>query len=234
MKAIISLFDYTTEAVKPWAKDGYTCFCFDIQHEKTTAKPYGDGYIIKCHNDLSLVETLRLIKRLAHIYDIHFMSAFPPCTDLAVSGAKHFKSKEEKDPHYRKKAMNLVYTARDIGEMLGCPYYIENPVSVISTEWRNPDYIFHPYEFGGYIPKNQENHPTYPNYIMPSDAYPKKTCLWTGNGFIMPEKKPVAVREGYSVQFHKLGGKSLKTKNIRSATPRGFTRAVKLFNEVIK
>ena len=234
MKAIISLFDYTTEAVKPWAKDGYTCFCFDIQHEKTTAKPYGDGYIIKCHNDLSLVETLRLIKRLAHIYDIHFMSAFPPCTDLAVSGAKHFKSKEEKDPHYRKKAMNLVYTARDIGEMLGCPYYIENPVSVISTEWRNPDYIFHPYEFGGYIPKNQENHPTYPNYIKPMDAYPKKTCLWTGNGFIMPEKKPVAVREGYSVQFHKLGGKSLKTKNIRSATPRGFTRAVKLFNEVIK
>ena len=42
----------------------------------------------------------------------------------------------------------------------------------------------------------------------------------------MPEKKPVPVDSGYSDQYKLLGGKSLKTKNIRSATPRGFAKAV--------
>jgi len=44
------------------------------------------------------------------------------------------------------------------------------------------------------------------------------------------------VRDGYSDQFKKLGGKSLKTKNIRSATPRGFAKAVMIANflELIK
>ena len=42
----------------------------------------------------------------------------------------------------------------------------------------------------------------------------------------MPEKKPVSILDRYSDQFKLLGGKSLKTKNIRSATPRGFAKAV--------
>ena len=32
-KQIISLYDYTGEAVKPWAEAGYECFCYDIQHD---------------------------------------------------------------------------------------------------------------------------------------------------------------------------------------------------------
>ena len=47
----------------------------------------------------------------------------------------------------------------------------------------------------------------------------------------MPDKKPVEVDAGYSDQHKKLGGKSLKTKNIRSATPRGFAKAVFLANK---
>jgi hypothetical protein len=66
----------------------------------------------------------------------------------------------------------------------------------------------------------------WPEIIAARDAYPKKTCLWTGGGFLLPPMKPVEVRPGYSDQHHKLGGKSIKTKNIRSATPRGFARAV--------
>ena len=31
---VISLYDYTGEALKPWAKAGYTCYAFDIQHPK--------------------------------------------------------------------------------------------------------------------------------------------------------------------------------------------------------
>ena len=51
-----------------------------------------------------------------------------------------------------------------------------------------------------------------------------------GNGFIEPIAKPVACDAGYSDQHKKLGGKSLKTKNIRSATPRGFAKAVFIAN----
>ena len=64
------------------------------------------------------------------------------------------------------------------------------------------------------------------------DAYPKKTCLWTGNGFTMPWTDPVQPEDGHSRQHLKLGGKSAKTKNIRSATPRGFARAVYEFNSM--
>ena len=49
----------------------------------------------------------------------------------------------------------------------------------------------------------------------------------------MPDKKPVDVEPGYSDQHKKLGGKSLKTKNIRSATPRGFAQAVFESNQII-
>jgi hypothetical protein len=46
----------------------------------------------------------------------------------------------------------------------------------------------------------------------------------------MPEPIPVQPELGFSRQHTQLGGKSLKTKNIRSATPRGFSRAVFLAN----
>lgn len=75
-------------------------------------------------------------------------------------------------------------------------------------------------------------HPVYPEYIKPRDAYPKKTCIWHGNNFIEPLKKPVFVEPGYSDQHQKLGGKSLKTKNIRSATPRVFAKAVAIYNAI--
>ncbi len=95
--------------------------------------------------------------------------------------------------------------------------------------WRKPNYKFNPFEFGGYLPVN-DIHPQYPEYITPRDAYKKKTCLWTGGGFELPALKeipPLDMKgQGGSNQHNKLGGKSLKTKNIRSATPRGFAQAV--------
>jgi len=158
--------------------------------------------------------------------EIVIVFGFPPCTDLAVSGAKHFANKLAANPEYRNEAMALVYRVRDIAEALGVPYYIENPVSVISSEWRKPNFTFHPWQYGGYIPACDAEHPLWPEHIAPRDAYPKRTCLWTGGGFEMPVQMPVEVEDGYSRQFKQLGGKSLKTKNIRSATPRGWAEAV--------
>ena len=152
---------------------------------------------------------------------------------LAVSGAAHFAKKRDSNPNFQDEAMVLVKLVKLVGDGYNCPWALENPVSVISTKWRKPDFKFDPYEFGGYLP-GDDTHPLYPEYIKPQDAYPKKTCIWHGNGFIEPEKRPVDVDDGYSDQHKKLGGRSLKTKNIRSATPRGFASAVFKFNKLDK
>ena len=175
----------------------------------------------------------KIIESLDNEFDIKMLFSFPPCTDLAVSGAAHFEKKRQADPEYRDKAMSMVYVANELAALYDVPFMIENPISVISSLWRKPDYIFHPYEYGGYLPADDES----PYDLIPSrDAYTKKTCLWIRNGhkvdFHMPEKRPVELPEGYkySPQHLKLGGKSLKTKNIRSATPRGFATAIWLAN----
>ena len=239
---VISLYDYTGEALLPWAKSGYECYAFDIQHElHVEQSQYSHGYD-RCVNyngggsisyfyaDLHDFDTHRHIFNRFNGHKVVFGMAFPVCTDMAVSGAAHFKKKSKIDPDFQKKAVQHAIDCADLFEDLGCPYFIENPVSVLSTQWRKPDYCFHPYEYGGYIPEDESVHPRWPEYIADRDAYPKKTCLWTGNGFTMPKPKPVDTPNGYSVQHLKLVGKSIRTKNIISATPRGFARAVMLAN----
>ena len=225
-KAVISLFDLTGEAVKPWAEAGIDCFLFDIQHTED----------VILHGRCSVVggAASTWAEEIAHIfaaYDVAMVFGFPPCTDLAISGARHFAAKAEANPNYRAEAMALVYMARDIGEAYGVPYAIENPVSIISSAWKKPTHIFQPCDFGGYLPEDDTS--PYPDIIPARDAYTKKTCLWTGNGFKMPEARPVEPEKfqdrnglNYSGPAFKLGGKSLRTKNIRSATPRGFAQAV--------
>jgi hypothetical protein len=224
-KIVISLFDFTCQGVKPWAEQGYLCYCVDVQH---SAGEHRDGNIIRVGAD---AKSWKLPTG-----DIVFAAFYPPCTDVAVSGAAHFKNK---GLSYLIDALQLFEASIRIAELCGAPYFIENPVSTVSTYWRQPDHTFHPSDYGGYLAED-DIHPEYPGYIQPRDAYPKKTCLWVGNGFVMPPKKPVALDSdnflqpyypssqviSYSQQHMKLGGKSIKTKNIRSATPRGFSRAV--------
>ena len=226
---VISLYDYTGVAVTPWAEAGYECWCYDIQHDSEQVKRVefdGGGSINYAHADLySKLTLLRLYATFAG--EVAFAQAFPVCTDLAVSGAAHFQRKRKVNPDFQNEAaMHARWCASFFNE-LGCAYYIENPISVLSTLWRKPNYRFHPYEFGGYIAEEEAEHPLYPEYIAPRDAYTKRTCLWTNDKFIMPELKPVDCETfGNSRQHRKLGGKSAKTKNIRSATPRGFAQAV--------
>ena len=241
-KQIISLYDYTAEAVKPWAEDGFNCFCYDIQHEETEQTEIfkSGGSITKIKMDLQETEQKKgaygheftfypfifeLLKR--HSYKTKFLFGWPPCFDLAVSGAAHFKTKAEKNPRFQIEASQHAQSVSMLGSLLEVPYLIENPVSRLATLWRKPDYYFHPFEYGGYISESEAIHPNFPDHIAPRDAYSKKTCLWTSDDFVMPEKKPVDCETfGSSRQHRLLGGKSLKTKNIRSATARGFAKAV--------
>ena len=229
---VISLYDYTGEALKPWAEAGYTCHAYDIQHDEASlVDRFEGGGSISFHKaDLHDYKTLNAIFYAFTDRSVAFGMAFPVCTDLAVSGAAWFKKKAEADPLFQQRAAQHAIDCAGLFDDLGCPYFIENPVSVLATKWRKPDHTFHPYEYGGYIAKNDAQHPRWPDYIADRDAYPKKTCLWTGNGFVMPPKVPVEPETGHSRQHLKLGGKSAKTKNIRSATPRGFAIAVMAAN----
>lgn len=78
--------------------------------------------------------------------------AFPPCTDLAVSGAAHFAAKRADGRQQASVDFFMLFTK------LTCPYAIENPVGIMSGLWRKPDQIINPWQFG--------------------QSVSKKTCLW--------------------------------------------------------
>ena len=91
----------------------------------------------------------------------------------------------------------------------GAPFCVENPVGVISTHVRKPDHTFDPCDYAELAddPKG--------------DSYTKETCLWVGNGFVMPPKAWAEPTLG-SLMHTMSGGPD----NKRSVTPMGFARAV--------
>lgn len=104
--------------------------------------------------------------------------AFPPCTDLAVSGARHFVKKRADGRQQR----SIEFFMRFVGA--DCPKIaIENPIGIMSSHYRKPDQIIQPYQFG--------------------DHARKSTCLWLKG---LPKLEPTdivdpgeIVRGGFSV-----------------------------------
>ena len=83
--------------------------------------------------------------------------AHPPCTHIAVSGAKHFEEKR-KDGR-QQEAIDFFMLFTDLQHVKHVA--IENPVCIMSSIWRKPDNIIQPWQFG--------------------DQYQKTTCLWLKN-----------------------------------------------------
>ncbi len=206
---VISCFDLTCTFLRPWADAGYECHAVDMQH---TPGMTMDGGIAKWGMDVREWERVFWDKYATRIHDVVFAAFFPPCTDLAVSGARWFASKEANNPGTRARAMALVHWSNRTGQKLGCPYFIENPVSVIATEWRKCDHAFHPHQYGAYRDGG-------------GDGYVKKTCLWVGGGFVMPEKKPIPLDPATAHRIWKMPP-GPERQNLRSKTPAGFARAV--------
>lgn len=75
--------------------------------------------------------------------DWDLMVAHPPCTDLAVSGAKHFAAKRADGRQQASIDFFMRLADADIPRTA-----IENPVSIMSTVWRKPDQIIQPWMFG--------------------------------------------------------------------------------------
>lgn len=125
------------------------------------------------------------------------------CTNYALSGARWFA---EKDKDGRTAySQELVAKVKEIIDYFQPDVYaIENPMSrihILNPWMGQPKLKFHPFEYG--------------------DGYQKMTWLW--GKFNIPLKNPVK-NEG-NWMFKKLGGKSEKTKTIRSTTPSGFAWA---------
>jgi hypothetical protein len=148
---------------------------------------------------------------------------FPPCTDLAISGARWWKAKAEARPDFQRDAIALARSVDRFASLFGAPWMIENPVGKLSTGWRRPNTYANPSDFGGWIDEGEAAHPLYPQHIERRDAYTKKTGLWFGGGFVEPEKRPVEPER--SAQHRSTGGWK-GAKMIRSITPRGLARAI--------
>lgn len=104
--------------------------------------------------------------------DWDLMIAHPPCTHLAVSGARWFKNKQVE----QREALEFVkrLLEADIKHIA-----LENPVSIISSRIRKPDQYIQPYEFG--------------------HGETKKTGLWLKN---LPKLKPTNIVEGRKSRVH--------------------------------
>ncbi|WP_312999686.1 DNA cytosine methyltransferase [Leclercia sp.] len=212
---IWSIFDGSGIMGFPWALAGHQVYCFNSDEAD-----HGE-YVVKMkHENIHYINHWiddDFILNVGEHPNPDILFSFPSCTELAGSGEQHARTKAQ-----IKSAVAMAKIAQDVGEIMGCPWMVENPVGKLSTEWRKPDHYFNPFEYGGYMSGFEpEIHPKMPA----RDAYTKKTCIWSGNGFVMPEKIPVHhIGKFWGWAF--LGGASAKTKQLRSLTPRGFARAV--------
>jgi len=103
------------------------------------------------------------------------MIAHPPCTHLAVSGARWFKDKLPEQAEALEFVRLLLDASID-------KIALENPISIISTRIRKPDQIIQPWMFG--------------------HGETKATCLWLKG---LPKLKPTNVVEGRETRIHFMG-----------------------------
>jgi len=132
------------------------------------------------------------------------MIAHPPCTHLAVSGARYFKQKQKEQAE----ALDFVRL------LLNAPIdkiALENPVSIISSKIRKPDQIIQPWMFG---------HPE-----------SKKTCLWLKNLPLLTETNRLqlpssGVWENQTPSGQNKLGPSADRWKLRSKTYDGIAKAM--------
>lgn len=124
--------------------------------------------------------------------------AFPPCTDLCVSGARWFAAKRANGQQQRAIDFFLNLAVRDdIGRIA-----IENPVGIMSTLYRKPDQIIQPWQFG--------------------HGETKATCLWLKG---LPALLPTAIVEGREARIHRMAPSATRATD-RSRTFAGIAAAM--------
>jgi hypothetical protein len=126
-----------------------------------------------------------------------FMIAFPPCTHLAVSGARHFAEKRADGRQQAAIEFFLRLARAPIPRIV-----IENPVCIMSSIWRKPDQIIQPWQFG--------------------HGETKATCLWLKN---RQHLVPTNIVDGREQRIWKMPPSADRWK-LRSATYEGIAQAM--------
>lgn len=122
--------------------------------------------------------------------------AFPPCTDLAVSGARWFAEKRADGRQQRSIEFFMQFTK------LTCPWAIENPVGIMSTLYRKPAQIIQPWQHG--------------------HGETKATCLWLNQ---LPPLVPTNIVAGREQRIWRMPPSPDRAR-LRSVTYAGIAEAM--------
>lgn len=211
-KILLSFFDYTENWCSEYKNDAdWQVYAFDIKKGK----------------DIMDFNPAKFISEYLHspgkytMPEIGLLFAMP-CTDYALSGARHFKAKDEdgrtaKSQIIASKMKEIIDWFEKAGLLKF--FAIENPMSRIHklNEWMGqPTLKFNPCDYAGYDDEPDKS------------RYNKQTWLW--GKFQIPEKKRLEPIEKHNPGWKNLGGKSERTKELRSITPLGFSKAFYQFN----
>lgn len=131
------------------------------------------------------------------IYRWDMIIAFPPCTHLAVSGARHFEEKRKDGRQQQGIDFFMQFVNADSDRIA-----IENPIGIMSSKYRKPDQIIHPWQFG--------------------HGETKATCLWLKD---LPKLKPTDIVEGRKERIWRMPPSSDRAK-LRSKTYPGIAKAM--------
>lgn len=195
----VFLCDVSGIMARPWAEAGVECWCVDIQHSIRRDRREGNiNFVWGDVRTWAPPPGRRVI----------FGAAFTPCTHQSGSGARDFA---KKGGYMLPDGLEMFEAGRQALRWSGAPYCCENPVGVLSSipHIGKPDHYFHPHQFTGWCRE---------------DNYTKKTCLWTGNGFVMPPEHRDPMLGDPDDRIHKAPPTDDRA-DIRSATPLGFSRA---------
>lgn len=123
--------------------------------------------------------------------------AFPPCTHLAVSGARYFEQKRKDGRQQAAIDFFMQFANADCSKIA-----IENPVGIMSTYYRKPDQIIQPWQFG--------------------HGETKRTCLWLKG--LLP-LVPTNIVDGREQRIWKMPPSADRAKN-RAKTFPGIAKAM--------
>lgn len=156
---IVSLFDASGVALRPWAEAGYDCVAVDLQS-------YPRRFV---HDRIRYVRSDVLAFDMPR--ETAFAMAFPPCTHLSIIGAPHWKAKGDGP---LTEALSLVAIGWAMMLGTGAPCILENTKGRLPRFWRAPDVFVDPYQFHSLA------------YDGRDECYSKHTALWLGNGAHAP------------------------------------------------
>lgn len=153
MKRVLVACEESQAVTKAFRKLGIEAFSCDLL-------PASGGHP-EWHFQEDMFEVIKREKK----FDL--MVAFPPCTDLAVSGARHFERKIADGSQQKSIEFFMSVINADIERIA-----VENPIGIMSGKFRKPDQIIQPWMFG--------------------DKAQKSTCIWLKN---LPKLEPTDIVE---------------------------------------